>query len=81
MAVNVACLSAHLIQLQELKKLKDNRSRNRDMRDLEERMLLDQITNMEPVSSPRQGRRKVPLSKHREVRDLQTEVEYIIQKR
>jgi len=51
------------------------------MRDLEERMLLDQITNMEPVSSPRQGRRKVPLSKHREVRDLQTEVEYIIQKR
>ncbi|XP_053395833.1 uncharacterized protein LOC128555984 [Mercenaria mercenaria] len=61
-------------KLYQLRKLKDQRSRSRDLHDLEERMLLDQLNDGEGSKSPMKQRNRMPLSKHRDVRDLQLEV-------
>lgn len=67
-------MSCFISKLYQLRKLKDQRSKSRDLQDLEERMLLDQIEDNEARVSPRKQRNRMPLSKHRDVRDLQLEV-------
>ncbi|XP_053395572.1 uncharacterized protein LOC123523797 isoform X5 [Mercenaria mercenaria] len=67
-------------KLYQLRKLKDQRSRSRDLHDLEERMLLDQLNDGEGSKSPMKQRNRMPLSKHRDVRDLQLEYEKLREK-
>ena len=67
--------------VQELRRLKMARSRERALRDLEERALLDDLadTNKELRGSPRSYRRnKVQLSKDKDIRDIQIQVSYLL---
>lgn len=73
----ISFVSYFISKLYQLRKLKDQRSRSRDLHDLEERMLLDQLEDSEPRLSPRKQRNRMPLSKHREVRELQLEVGFL----
>ncbi|XP_052774398.1 uncharacterized protein LOC128212988 isoform X3 [Mya arenaria] len=67
-------------KLHQLRQLKEKRSRNRDLRDLEERMLLDELGDTENRGSPRRTRSRIPLSTHKEIRDLQLEYEKLREK-
>ncbi|XP_052257875.1 uncharacterized protein LOC127862678 isoform X3 [Dreissena polymorpha] len=67
-------------KLYQLRRLKEKRSRDRDLRDLEERILLDDLENREGQRSPRKSRIKIPLSKYPEIRDLQLEYEKLREK-
>ena len=62
----------------ELKRLKAQRSRERALRDLEERALLDDLadTNKELHATPRPNRKQVRLSHDDETRELQIQVSF-----
>ncbi|XP_052098307.1 uncharacterized protein LOC127733070 isoform X1 [Mytilus californianus] len=67
-------------KVNQLRAFKDKREKLRDIRNLEERLLLDNLEDTErklgdSPRSPRRTRSRLPLSRHPEVRDLQIEYE------
>lgn len=64
-------------KVSELQALKDRRSRMREVRDLEERMLLDKLDNTERKLNAGVGKHnkgRLHLSHHKDVRQLQIDV-------
>lgn len=75
-------LCIHFNKVNQLRAFKDKREKLRDIRNLEERLLLDNLEDTErklgdSPRSPRRTRSRLPLSRHPEVRDLQIEVRII----
>ena len=68
-------------KVSELQELKDRRSRQRQIRDIEERMLLDNLDSTEAALKGSHVRHKhgvVKLSKHPDLRKVQIEVRIVI---
>lgn len=68
-------------KVEELKRLKAQRSRQRELRDLEERMLLDDLAQMDLVhrgghqrAAGGKTRSKMQLSKMKDIRHMQIQV-------